>query len=240
MIDLHTHLLPGIDDGAKDLEETMKLTETLYLQNVRTAVCTPHFDPTQISMDKFLLQRENALNLLAEVQLRLIPASETRLHDYLFHYPDLSYLCIENTRYLLLELPFDKKWKVEVFEKIKKLMTYYNIVPIIAHIERYPAVKRNEKNIIKLIDLGSVIQCNTSSLVEKRMRKRLFTYLRKNYIDVLGSDCHNMQNRPPCMEAGLKQIENNIGISCIKKLERNAECIVNGIELRKKKSYIID
>jgi len=69
-------------------------------------VCTPHFDPTQTDLEDFLNRRAKSLSQLEAAKLQLIPASETRLHDYLFHYPDLSKLCIKDTRYLLLELPF--------------------------------------------------------------------------------------------------------------------------------------
>ena len=240
MIDLHTHLLPSLDDGAVDREEALKMTEALHEQNITAAVCTPHFDPSQIGLEKFIEKRTYALTQMRTSKLRLIPASETVLHEYLFHYPDLSKLCIENTKYLLLELPFQKKWDAELFETLNSLITYYDLIPIIAHIERYPAVKKQKKMIKRLMEAGCIIQLNTSSILEKRTRKKAFNYMEKGYIDVLGSDCHDMQKRPPVMNMAVNQIKQKFGFGYCEKLEYNAECIINGIELRKKKSYIIE
>ena len=90
MIDLHTHLLPNIDDGANDIETALHMTEALYTQNVRKAVYTPHFDPSSSSIEDFDKQRSFAIAKLGGARIQLIPARETILHEYLFHYYDLS------------------------------------------------------------------------------------------------------------------------------------------------------
>jgi len=238
MIDLHTHLLPRIDDGACDVETALKMTEALYAQNIMVAVCTPHFNPTDTTLEDFVARRASAFAQMGVSQLHLIPASETILHEYLFHYPDLSRLCIENTRYLLLEFHDQKKWASKNYEYLEKLINHYNIIPIIAHIERYPAVKR--KHIKKLMELGCVIQLNTSAILNPKTRKKAFQYIKHNYIDVLGSDCHDLQKRPPNMVGAIDIIKEKFGIQYCEKLEDQTSCIINGIELRKKKSYIIE
>lgn len=238
MIDLHTHLLPYIDDGASDLETALQMTEALYTQNVRKAVCTPHFDPSGSSMEDFDKQRSFAIAKLEGARIQLIPASETTLHEYLFHYYDLSKLCIENTRYLLLELPYQKKLDKKIFDNIKNLIDYYNIIPIIAHIERYHAIKR--KQMKTLIELGCMLQLNTGALLNKKTRKKALRYIKKKYIHVIGSDCHDMQRRPPSMSEAFELIEYKLGALYCEMLNYNAEGIVNGIELMKKKSYIIE
>jgi protein-tyrosine phosphatase len=172
---------------------------------------------------------------MIDSKITLIAGSETMLHDYLFHYSDLSELCIENTRYLLLELPYTKKWDSKIYNKIRNLIIYYDILPIIAHIERYPAVIRSKKNIIKLIKTGCVIQANTDSIKgkkQKKQKKQLFRYIKKGYIDVLGSDCHNMAYRPPIISDAFEIIIQKFGDRFLDRLIYNADCIINGITLR--------
>lgn len=236
MVDLHNHILPDIDDGARSIAEAMEMTESLYNQSIDKAVCTPHFNPTQIALQEFIKKRTRAMDLMKDSKVKLIPGSETMLHTYLFHYSDLSELCIGDTRYLLIELPYSEKLDRKVYETIERLIWFYNISPIIAHIERYGATN---KNIKKLQDMGCVIQLNTTSIIDKKSRKQAVYYIKHGYVDVLGSDCHNMSNRPPIVTPAFDLIKNKINENCCNSLKYNAECIINGIEIRKKSLFII-
>lgn len=225
MIDLHTHLLPKVDDGASSVEEAFDLIRMLSEQKVPIAVCTPHFDPTRTALSEFVKERQMALSLLNNPVIQLITGSETKLHAYLFHYPELSELCISNTNYLLLELPFTKHWDSEVYEWVNRLISYYNIIPIIAHIERYPAIKRSNRPIKKLMKMGCILQLNTSSLLERHTRHRAIRYLKKGYISVLGSDCHNRNERPPRITPALDIIIRRVGSEALERLLERAEQI---------------
>jgi protein-tyrosine phosphatase len=238
MIDLHTHILPNIDDGARDVATALQMTESLYTQNIMQAVCTPHFDPSETSIDNFVNRRSFALAKLLDARIQLIPASETILHEYLLHYSDLGELCIENTRYLLLELPYQRKMGPKDYENISRLIDYYNIIPIIAHVERYHTIKTRQMKI--LIRMGCILQLNAVALLNKKTRKKALRYIKKGYIDVIGSDCHDMQKRPPNMSEALKLIEKKLGAPYCERLKDQSKDIVNGIELRKKKSYLIE
>lgn len=239
MVDLHTHILPNMDDGAKDIQEAIKMTEVLLKQKVITAVCTPHYDPTKTSIQEFTNKREIAMNKLKGSKITLLKGSETVLHDYLFHYPDLSDLCIGTTKYLLIELPFNKNWNESIYEQLERLINFYGIIPVIAHIERYPVIKKNMKCLKILIDLGCVIQLNTSTIINKKSRKKALQYMKRGYIDVLGSDCHNMFSRPPKITEAFDIVTHELGSFSSNKLLHNAECIVHGIEIKKQNAYII-
>jgi protein-tyrosine phosphatase len=234
MIDLHTHILPNIDDGANSVEEALALVKDLQKQGVYNIVCTPHFDPTQISLDEFVVKRTSAMHKLKGLEVALLPGSETVLHNYLFHYSDLNALCINDTRYLLTELPFTDKWDSKIYRLLDKLVSYYDIIPIISHIERYPAVKKNAKCINSLIEMGCILQLNTSSILNKKYSTHAFHYLRQGYIAVLGSDCHNIDVRPPIITDAIERITLKIGVSCTDQLMYNAECIIKGMELKEK------
>jgi len=232
MIDIHTHILPAIDDGASGKEEALALIEALLAEGVKTAVCTPHFDPTDRSLQDFVISRTQALQGLGSVPIRLVAASESFLHDYLFHYADLGPLCIDKTNYLLLELPFFVRWDDHLYTMVGNLISYYNIIPIIAHIERYPATRKNSGCIMRLKELGCLIQLNTSSLLDAGIRKRALKYIKEGHIDLLGSDCHDTKRRPPVIKQAARLIEDRLGAEYIRRLEDNAINVLNNIDIR--------
>ncbi len=230
MIDLHTHILPAIDDGAKNVEEALQMTRELYKQGVRAAVCTPHFDPTKLSLEEFLIRRSKALEKMKDAGIKLIPASETFLHKYLFHYADLSGLCIQGTRYMLLELPIHIKWQEGILDDLDQLTGYYDIIPIIAHVERYHPVKT--KHIKALKEMGCLLQMNTKTILDSKTQAKALQWIKKDYIDVIGSDCHNPLTRPPVILEALHQIQSKLGIRYVEQLEYRADSILNGIRFR--------
>ncbi|MFT4144729.1 MAG: hypothetical protein QM644_09765 [Mobilitalea sp.] len=239
MVDLHTHLLPGIDDGAATVNETYQLIESLRKQSVTAAACTPHYNPAEISLAEFLENRTRSLNSLKEAKIRLLTGSEVALNEYLFHYTDLSPLCIGPTRYILIELPFDRSFKAEVYVWLERLLNYYNVVPIIAHIEKYPAAKR-EKTILKLKKLGCIIQMNASSLVQNKTRKRALSLVKKGFIEIIASDCHNMTIRPPELGAAYEILKVHFGMDYVLQLIRNGDFILEDIPLNDKSEYLLE
>ena len=240
MVDLHTHILSNIDDGASSVEEAFLLAEELFNQGVRSVVCTPHFDPRKNSIMNFVEKRTEAISKMDGSPVSLITGSETILNDYLFHYPELSQLCIYNTNYILIELPYSKKWQENVFEMLEKLINYYGLTPIIAHIERYPAIKKKKKHMRRLVDLGCLLQLNASSVINRKSWRKVSRYLMQGFIDVLASDCHNMNNRPPLLSDAYRKINLVLGNKYSKLLMENAERIISGIELKKKQFYMIE
>ena len=129
-----------------------------------------------------------------------------------------------------MELPFNKKWESNIYETIEKLMVHFNIIPIIAHIERYPAAKKS--SIKRLKELGCVMQLNTSSLLSKKLKKRSLSLIGMGLIDVLGSDCHKVEHRPPQIKAAVEYISNELGKSYTDKLIEQSERLIKGIDIR--------
>ncbi len=230
LIDLHTHLLPYMDDGAKDLKEALKLTEQLWEQGVGGAACTSHFDPARERIEDFVKRRDNAIKLMYESKIELYPASETYLHEFLLYYDSISPLCIANSNYLLIELPFTKLWGSELYALIKKLMIRYDIIPIIAHAERYPA--SNIGNIRKLKNLGCVIQLNSSSLLKKKYKRKMVKYMKKGLADLIGSDCHDLIKRPPRLSIAYDLLESIVGGQYCQQLMLNAQSTIQGNDIR--------
>jgi protein-tyrosine phosphatase len=233
MIDLHTHILPNIDDGAANVDESQKLLDALLKQNISIVICTPHYNPAKTSISDFINKRTEAMEQLKNTKLDLVCGSETLFHEYLFHYTDICGLCIEGTKYLLLELPYLINWESNIFERIERLITYFDVIPIIAHVERYKATKGNEKCIKRLKAMGCLMQLNTSSISNIKTRGLAIRYVKHGFIDVLGSDCHNMKTRPPIIKDAYQLIKKKLGVEYCNELMQNAEYIVKGVDIRK-------
>lgn len=232
MIDVHTHILPNMDDGATDAAEALKMADCMEKQQIHTVICTPHFDPTMYSIEEFAAKREKALFSMNDSRIAFISGSETQYHELLYQYSDLDLLCINNTKYLLLELAYQSHWSNHDFEGIERLMNLFHVIPMIAHIERYHFLWNNPQNIRKLIHLGCVMQLNAHTIIDKKQRKKALHYIKKGWIDVIGSDCHNMSQRPPNLKEAFVIIEKEIGSYYCDLLHQNANSIIKGRMIR--------
>lgn len=220
LIDCHSHILPHIDDGAKDPDESLALLSILSEQAVTDVILSPHYYPKHESLDQFLERRAEAVRSLCSLdsidvhegassafasfeneraQIDLYLAAEVALSSALFREVDLKRLCIAESCYMLVELDFTASWDASVIAMLDQLIYQHGIQPIIAHIERYPASDygRNMDVIRKLSDLPCLFQMNVDSLGERRLRKQCRNLLEGQWIDFLGSDCHALLERPP-------------------------------------------
>ncbi len=207
--DFHTHILPGMDDGAKSAEISLAMLNSLEDQQVDTVVLTPHFYSHREPIREFLERRREAYEQLQAsmprniVKLRL--GAEVYFSDYLFNCDDLSELCIEGTRVLLLELPFDKTIDRHFVDKLYRLSSEYEVTLLLAHIERYPKLARSMSTLDILSDIGCRFQVNVSSFTLFGKR-RLFSLVKKGYISAVGTDAHNLTSRPPAYNEGYQML----------------------------------
>lgn len=243
MVDFHTHILPGMDDGARDAAESRKMLELLSRQGV-TAVClTPHFYPYKESLESFLNRREESFAkirpLSGELGVRFALASETFFNDYLFHSEDISRLCMKDDGgrgYLLTELPFGTSFSERTLDRLSRLMNTYSVYPVLAHIERYPNLVNHRRLIGRLIDMGCLMQINLSAFQKGfLLKRRLLGDIRGNLVHVVGTDAHNLQHRPPAYQDGISLIRKSLGDDAVDRLSRNAGKMISGCLLGEEK-----
>ena len=213
MIDFHSHILPGIDDGSKDVEESLKLLEMLQQQGIDTVVATPHFDPDKESVKDFLVRRQISFeNLKPQLPVQtpvILLGAEVAYYEGISHLDELSKLCIGNSGILLLEMPM-AKWSQFVWNELKALSTVKGYTIIIAHIERYMNAQTSEMW-KRLRELGILIQVNAGFFNRFGSRRKALKMLLNGQINVIGSDCHNIDSRPPCMEQAFGIIRSKAG-----------------------------
>lgn len=231
MTDLHTHLLCGIDDGAPDMKTSIDMLKIMSAQGVRTVVATPHFNYSNVPPEEFIRKRDLiAQKLKPEAEklgIKLLCASELVLGPQLLMLDDIKGLCIEGTRNVLLEMPFTKDWDSSVYDNLTNLIDYFNVTPIIAHVERYNPVIRNVKNAIKLIELGAYLQLDASSLFENVYKKTAKKLVKEELIAVVASDAHNTTARPPeALTQAYEEIEQLLSKEAVMQIKENADNMV--------------
>jgi protein-tyrosine phosphatase len=192
-VDFHAHILPAADHGSPDLNHSLRQLECARAAGVRRIVATPHYYISDdISVPDFIGKRTDALNTLLESKpagIEIIPAAEVHLT---FETPELEYLpllCVGNTNYILIEMPFGT-WNSWVFDALLAVSAERNLKPVIAHVDRYDI-----NDLQKLLPFGFTLQVNAESVCRYIIRKRFMPYIESGDITLLGSDVHDLPER---------------------------------------------
>lgn len=215
LIDMHCHILPGIDDGAKNIEEAVKLLTEQQKQNVKKIVFTPHFHIERISIENFIRARTKSYQDLMntpEVQdmdIQFKCGAEVFFSNKLIH-EDIEKLCFEDTSYLLIEFPTNEK----PYGLTYTLTDIINrgITPILAHIERYPYFTEDPVKLYDLIGKGCIAQINAGAVLEGK-NSIAMKYIKWELAQIVCSDCHSIDRRPPNLKEGMEFIEKIYGTS---------------------------
>lgn len=232
MIDFHTHVLPDFDDGPKDDEASRALVEELMAQGVDTIVSTSHFYPDEESPDDFVVRRDGSFchleDLCADLDgLTLIQGAEVYCNEMLEIMADFRGLTIGDTSVILVELPNVRTLSPRIMKILKRLSDRHGLTPVIAHVERYPELHRfAARKVKRLRDLGCLIQINCDSIVGGKYNKVVNLLLDKGLVDLIGSDSHGTDRRPPHFAQACEIIERDFGRDVLGRLLGNAERLI--------------
>lgn len=219
MIDLHTHILPGMDDGAKTVEESLQMLRMEHSQGVDTVVLTPHFYRDQENPKRFLQRRKDAVIALGSRVLELSEAERSNLPNMflgaevawwptLAEWEELPELCLGGTKYLLLELPFTP-WSEKMVDQLHEFYGRTGITPIFAHLERYLRLQRPER-MEEILSLGFPVQISADVLLRPLARGRALKLLRQGQAQIVASDCHNCKDRAPNLAAAMQVLSRKL------------------------------
>ena len=226
-VDFHTHILPKMDDGSKNTEESLSMLRELKRQGIDTVVATPHFYADRDSVESFLKRREKSYaEICGENDLpEIILGAEVLFYEHLYSLDDINKLCIGDTNYIMIELPFED-WSAKIFEKLYRVTANHNVKIIIAHIDRY-LTPSNKNFLHKFAELNAVLQINSSALNGGFFkRKNALSMIKSGRVSLLGSDCHNMTSRKPDVADAYKVIEKKLGADAVGYINRTAEKIL--------------
>lgn len=210
--DIHSHIIPNVDDGSRDMDMTREMLSIAYEEGIRTMYATPHFGSGKERYDRdYLMEqyekvREEAKNAGEE-------GIEVYLGNEIFYRSDTieqlksgNALTINKTKYVLVEFPVEIRYN-DLYAALQKLvMAGYR--PILAHLERYFCLYKKFDYLYAIKKLGVALQINTDSVLSRFDSNAIFCrkLIRERYVDFLGSDAHTVSWRPPCMESAVAVI----------------------------------
>jgi protein-tyrosine phosphatase len=255
MIDLHCHILPGVDDGPKTLDESLTLCELLINEGVTTVVTTPHLfhlrfeDPTSEKVNQLVktLNRElgGRLQVVAGAEVRLVPEvveeidqssavtgrnptptdNGRRTTDHC--------LFLNGSHYILVEFPHDLvPYGIEnlIFE-----LTSRGVKPIIAHPERTRVFTDQPERLAELIRLGAYGQVDAPFLAGdhgSKSKKTALRWISQGYVHFVASDAHSCHRRPPRLQKAFAEVQKEYGLDVARSLfVENPKAVVNDEEV---------
>lgn len=206
LTDLHCHILPGIDDGARDADIALQLLRKEAADGVTRIAFTPHFNYERTGIKKFVDARRRALRNIAEAAVKEQLAIKIKLGAEIYFTTaladmDFSELAITNTAYLLVELP--TQYMPSGIDEIIFSIVDRGYTPILAHIERYPYVEQDPTLLYNWVNAGAIAQVNAASLIRHgKTAKRVQQYMEWGLVHLLSSDAHSPDKRPPNLREG--------------------------------------
>ncbi|MEE3693226.1 capsular polysaccharide biosynthesis protein Cps4B [Streptococcus suis] len=222
MIDIHSHIIFGVDDGPKTIEESLSLIGEAYRQGVRYIVATSHrrkgmFEtPEKVIMANFLQLKEAVAEVYPEIRL-CYGAELYYSKDILSKLEKKKVPTLNGSRYILLEFSMNTPWK-EIQEAVNEVMLL-GLTPVLAHIERYDTLAFHAERVEELIDMGCYTQVNSNHVLKpaligdraKEFKKRTRYFLEQDLVHCVASDMHNLSSRPPFMREAYKLITEEFG-----------------------------
>ena len=214
-IDIHTHILPGVDDGSKSINESLEIIDYLKNLGITDIVLTSHY----MKGTNYEYNTKSRINILNNLEkelndnnIRLYLGNEVYLCDEVVDLYKQGEICtINNSKYMLVELPLSSYYKN--YPNILCELNDIGIVPIIAHPERYRFIQNNQKRINELLEFRCLLQINVDSLVGKygkKAQKLAKFLLKKNLVSFVATDTHYVSN-PKVLEKAYKKLKKIVG-----------------------------
>ncbi len=219
-IDIHTHILPKVDDGSKNMEQTIEMLKMAHSQGVRAIIATPHYDlGRRITVEKIqeITQRVREEAEKIDCNFKIYSGCEIFYEDGCVQaLKEKKAMTMAGSRYVLVEFGIGEAYD-RIYAGMKEMIAE-GYIPIIAHIERYECLQKKRGRVAELIELGCLMQVNLKSLQGSPFQKPAASarrYIRENQVHFLASDCHNIKTRGPQIEDMLRKAkihinENNI------------------------------
>lgn len=222
--DIHSHILPGIDDGSADLETTLNMVSTAYQQGVRKMIATPHYYPGHQNAPGSYIEKvyEHVKAAIREIYIDfdLYLGNEIYYKDEIIeklNHKEINTLA--DTRYILLEFPVTADYRY-LYDAVHKC-TNNGYYPILAHIERYQCLWKKENQIHELIKAGAYIQINAECFKKGLInpeRSYCLKLIHNGLVHFIGSDCHNMEERKPNYGEAVDYLRKKINPAVLERL----------------------
>ena len=237
MIDFHSHILPNIDDGARNMEQTAQILKEAQEAGFSKIISTSHYIEEYYESDengrKELLQKAQEKTNNIEIYLGNEIFISSEMIQLL---KDKKASTINNSKYVLFELPMNSK-PMNTKEIIYRLIEN-DYIPVIAHPERYTYVQNDPEYVKELFDMGALFQSNYGSIIGMygtKAKKTVKKLLKENLIQFLGSDVHYENQIYPKIKKAIKKLRKILSEEELEELTTiNAQKVLNNEKLEKK------
>ena len=239
MIDIHSHVLYGIDDGAEDIEESIEMCRDAYENGCDSLVLTPHFFDLK-TLPEFVEARNRKIRVLAnaleeeDIPLKLFAGAELFLSNKLFTAENLDDLTINNSRYMLCEMPLGPFRTDNVLMWLDELIDR-GYTPILAHPERYVVLHRDYSLIDAILDRPVLFQVNLDSLRGKNgyePQNMALDFISQGYAQFIASDAHNTIYRHTRLKEKLEDVPEEVSEKDINLLlKENPYKVINNLDI---------
>ena len=228
MIDYHCHILPKMDDGPDRLSESLEMLRQSYQQGVEAMVSTCHFYADEDYPAQFVERRNAAFLRLREAMLRdaeayplIVLGAEVLYFPGISQAQDIEMLTIGSGSTILVEPPMTT-WSDAMLDEIVELGDNLHCKPVIAHVDRFMRMLKNERLIDRVLEREMLVQVNAEYFIDPKTVKAAVRNLKKGKIHLIGSDCHNLTTRCPNLRQARQQARAFGAESEFNELRRNA------------------
>lgn len=238
MIDIHTHILPNVDDGADSFEKAVEMLKQAKEQGVTHIILTPHSITTSSNyVEKSILEEKfnDFVNKIKDIGIKVYLGSEIYFTDGTYHKLVNNELrTFNNSKYCIVEFPMHGQPDIDdaLFNVSAK-----GFKPILAHPERYKYLDIED---VKTIKKNAMIQVNTTSILGmhgRKIKKFAFQLLKNNLVDFVSTDCHNTTNRNVNLLQAYKIVSKKFGKELADKVfKQNQEKLISEIDENKKEN----
>lgn len=213
MIDIHTHILPMVDDGPATIEESIEMCRIAVKDGIKQIIATPHiYKGFYNTGENDILDKINMLNQILQeegLDLKIFPGGEVHINNQILNakaLKDSSIFTINgNKKYILLEFPI--QWVPMEAEQVIFSLRTMGFTPILPHLERNLRIQANPNILRRFVKLGAILQVTAQSVIGNfgaMTKKCVLWMLKKNFVQVIASDAHSAVERPPILSGAVK------------------------------------
>ncbi|KIO68272.1 Manganese-dependent protein-tyrosine phosphatase [Caldibacillus thermoamylovorans] len=234
MIDIHCHILPGLDDGAQNLNDSLDMARAAVSNGIHKVVATPHHKTSRYNNPKSaIVEKVNELNELLQenqVPLEVLLGQGVRVFgDFVEDFKNEQILTVNLQNYVLVELPSNHvpSYTEQLFYDIQM----NGLTPIIVHPERNSQIVEQPDKLYNLIEKGALSQVTASSVtgeLGKKIQRFTFQLIDANLTHFIATDAHNITSRPFNLAEAYDVVEKEYGIEFVDMFMENAEHIIGG------------
>lgn len=234
MIDLHCHILPGIDDGAKDLSDSIRMAQKAVEQGIHTIVATPHHLNNHYENPKQqIIARVEELNhalIQEKIDLKILPGQETRIYGEIVEgFVGGEILPVNHSQYVLVE--FSSSHVPRYTEKLFYDMQINGLIPVIVHPERNQEIIERPELLYQFVKKGALTQITAASVCGdfgKKIKSYSLQLIEANLTHFIASDAHNTTNRTFKLREAFGVIQEKYGNDMVYFFQENAALVVEG------------